>query len=375
MTGDRDILARWVSDYDAQGWHRSGSATDRRSARWITEEVAALGATAHEETFPFPRLAFRHAEVRVDGSAVPAVPLYDSPVPPGGAVEGRLGPLGSSAEVAVAGTGPIPSEGEALSLARRNGRHRAIVAVTSSPNLALRNAESLDPFGVPVVQVAGRHADLLQRWVQAASTATVEVTARRLPATAINVIASVEATHPEEPPVVALTPRSGWWHCAAERGGGLACWLAALGDSLRRPPRRTIHFVATSGHELAYAGFHAFVHAHRMDPGAIWLHLGANIGARGGTLGVASSDPGLSEHVLALMSGTPGAPEARLLAAPVGEGGELHRLGAGVVSLAGTNSLFHQRADRYPDNVDVGALHHVSSVVTELVRQLAAERP
>lgn len=371
MTGDRDILARWVSDYDAQGWHRSGSATDRQCARWIAEEMAALGVTAHEETFPFSRLAFRRAEVRVDGSSVPAVPLFDSPIPPGGAVEGRLGPLGSSAEVAVAGAGPTPSEGEPLSVARRNGRHRAIVAVSSSPNLALRNAESLDAFGVPVVQVAGRHADLLQQWVETGSTATVEVAARRVAATAINVIASVEATHPEKPPVMVLTPRSGWWHCAAERGGGLACWLAALGDSIRHPPRRTIHFVATSGHELAYAGFHAFLQTQRVGRGAIWLHLGANIGARGGALGVASSDPGLGERVLALLSGTPGAPEARPLPAPVGEGGELHRLGANVVSVAGTNSLFHQRADRYPENVDVDALHHISSVVTNVVRYLS----
>lgn len=374
MTWDREALAHWVSAYDAQGWHRSGSATDRRSACWIAEEAAALGAATRTEAFGFSRLAVRHAEVRVDGTGLPAVPLHDAPLPPSGAVEGILGPLNSTADVAVTGTGPTPSDGDALSVARRRGQHRAIIAVTHGAGLALRNAESIEPFGIPVVQVSGGHADRLQRWAAAGSRVTMAVTARRVPATAVNVIASIDGSRPRDPPVIVLTPRSGWWHCAAERGGGLACWLAALGDSVRNPPRRTVHYVATSGHELAYAGFHAFLTAHGLYAGATWLHLGANIGARGGTLGVAASEPGTAEHVLGLMSQTPSGTEARLLPTPVGEGGELHAAGASVVSLVGTNELFHQRSDRYPDNVDVGAVHHVASVVTALVGELAGRR-
>lgn len=140
---------------------------------------------------------------------------------------------------------------------------------------------------------------------------------------------------------------------------------------MRHPPRRTVHYLATSGHELAYAGFHAFVEAHGLDRRATWVHLGANIGARGGTLGVAASDPGAAERLLRSLSQNPGSPPTRLLAAPVGEGGELHSVGAAVVSLVGTNELFHQRSDRYPHNVDVGAVHHLASAVAELVGEIA----
>lgn len=367
-------MARWLSAYDAQGWHRSGSATDRRCARWITAQAAALGATTRTESFTFSRLSVRHAEVMLGGTVLPAVPLYDALFPTAGPIEGSIGPVGSDAAVGVTGTGPTPVEGEPLSAARRGGRHRAIIAFSHGRGLALRNAESVEPFGSPVVQVSGRYSDLLQRSAEAGATATVAVSARRAPGTAVNLIASVEGSHPEDPPVMVLTPRSGWWHCAAERGGGLACWLAALGESVRHPPRRTVHYLATSGHELAYAGFHAFLTAHGLDRRATWLHLGANIGARGGTLGVAGSDPGTAERLLSSVSQNPDGPQARLLPAPVGEGGELHNLGATVVSLVGTNDLFHQRSDRYPDNVDVGAVHRVASVVAELIGEIAGRR-
>lgn len=374
MAGDRDTVARWLSGYDAQGWHRSGSATDRRCAGWIAAEAAALGASTRTEAFPFSRLTVRHAAVRLDATVLPAVPLYDALFPTADPIEGALGSLGSDAALGVTEAGPTPVEGDPLSTARRHGRHRAIIAVSHGRELALRNAESVAPFASPVVQVSGRYSDLLQRSAEAGATATVAVRARRAAGTAVNVIASVEGSKPEEPPVMVLTPRSGWWHCAAERGGGLACWLAALGESVRHPPRRTVHYVATSGHELAYAGFHAFLARHGLDRRATWVHLGANIGARGGTLGVAASDPGMAERLLSSLSPNAGGPHARLLPAPVGEGGELHNVGATVVSLVGTNELFHQRSDRYPDNVDVGTVHRVASVVTELVGGIAGWR-
>lgn len=374
MAGERDTVARWLSAYDSQGWHRSGSAADRRCAGWLAAEAAAMGASTRAETFPFSRLTVRHAEVRLGATVLPAVPLYDALFPTADPVQGALGPVGSDAAVGVTGTGPTPVAGEPLSAARRDGRHRAIIAVSHGRGLALRNAESVEPFGSPVVQVSGRYSDLLQRSAETGATATVAVSARRAAGTAVNVIASVEGSRPEEPPVMVLTPRSGWWHCAAERGGGLACWLAALGESVRHPPRRSVHYLATSGHELAYAGFHAFLAAHGLDRRATWVHLGANIGARGGTLGVAASDRGAAERLSASLSQNPAGPPARLLPAPVGEGGELHDVGATVVSLVGTNELFHQRSDRYPGNVDVGAVHHVASVVADLVGGIAGRR-
>ena len=46
-------------------------------------------------------------------------------------------------------------------------------------------------------------------------------------AQAFNVVAVVSRTD-GAPPLVVMTPRSGWWSCASERGGGFACWLEIM---------------------------------------------------------------------------------------------------------------------------------------------------
>jgi alanyl-tRNA synthetase len=42
-------------------------------------------------------------------------------------------------------------------------------------------------------------------------------------AEAFNVVATVAGQQTDLAPIVVITPRSGWWQCASERGGGLAC--------------------------------------------------------------------------------------------------------------------------------------------------------
>src|SRR5205085_1774820 len=76
-------------------------------------------------------------------------------------------------------------------------------------------------------------------------------------------------------------PRSGWWACASERGGGIACLLEVAHALSQAKPRRTVVFVSTTGHELGHWGLEEFL-ARR--PGlargaALWMHFGASIGA------------------------------------------------------------------------------------------------
>ena len=82
-------------------------------------------------------------------------------------------------------------------------------------------------------------------------------------------------------PVVVITPRSGWWRCAAERGGGLACWLEAIRAMAEARPARRVQFLASSGHELGHLGLDEFLLANPRLVGTAyaWVHLGANIGA------------------------------------------------------------------------------------------------
>ena len=74
------------------------------------------------------------------------------------------------------------------------------------------------------------------------------------------------------------TPQSGWFTCAAERGPGIALFLA-LAKWAKEQDRRFL-FVSTSGHELDGIGMRAFLAskaAPKVDDVACWVHLGAGI--------------------------------------------------------------------------------------------------
>jgi hypothetical protein len=368
-------LAQVVAEYDAQGWHRTGSATDDRSARWLADLARQTGAAVSVSKWGLSRLVHRRSNLRFGGAAVPGVPLYDSPLPPSEGLQGRLGLPGSGADITVVESTPGPSLDDPLEQVRREPVGRAVVAIMhgATPGLALRNAHSLDTFGPPVLQVASTCREALLQAASHREHATLVVEARRAPATASNVVATVRGSSEGGGEVVVLTPRSGWWHCAAERGGGIACWLQALKLLAARPERRGVRFVATSGHELGYAGLQAYLAETTLDPRATWIHLGANIGAADGRLGVVASDEELSRQAFTLLEGPGGCSpfELRTLPGAVGEASQLEGAGLPFVSFVGSSSRFHLPTDRFPDNVDVPRLTSISDAVTELVRVLA----
>ena len=128
-------------------------------------------------------------------------------------------------------------------------------------------------------------------------------------ATARNVEAKIAGSDPDLSPVVVMTPRSGWWANASERGGGIACFLEIMRAVNASVPKRDVIFTANTGHELGHTGLDLFLHN---NPGLtkdahIWMHLGANFAAKFGSQvrlqysddeAVASLAPWLKEHGL-----------------------------------------------------------------------------
>src|SRR5581483_286690 len=113
----------------------------------------------------------------------------------------------------------------------RQGRHRAMVVVTrgARPGFCPSNADSfLHPFGPPVLQVASDAAPFLADCARQGADARLTAHVERKQAQAFNVVAAMAGTDKSAAPVVVMTPRSGWWRCASERGGGLACWLEIM---------------------------------------------------------------------------------------------------------------------------------------------------
>ena len=164
------------------------------------------------------------------------------------------------------------------------------------------------PFGVPVLQVGSEHGEWLDAVVRAGTPLQLVAQATRTRVEAQNVVVSVKARPaagtPELSPIVVMTPRSGWWHCASERGGGLACWLEALRALASAGVPRSATFVASSGHELGHLGLESFIDR-RFDlvkGAAAWVHLGANIGAANGRARLQSSDDRIEQLAVAAMA-------------------------------------------------------------------------
>ena len=82
--------------------------------------------------------------------------------------------------------------------------------------------------------------------------------------------------------IVLSTPLSGWFNAAAERGPGVAIFLALAGRIAHANPCDSIALVATSGHESGYGGMAAAIDDGLLPPPdatRLWVHLGAGLAA------------------------------------------------------------------------------------------------
>jgi hypothetical protein len=84
------------------------------------------------------------------------------------------------------------------------------------------------------------------------------------------------------PILVVSTPRTGWTRAVAERGPGLATFLALAAWAPRALPRNDLLFVTTCAHEYDNAGGIRFINTLAPKPADthLWVHLGAGFAAR-----------------------------------------------------------------------------------------------
>ena len=247
--------------------------------------------------------------------------------------------------------------------------------------LAIRNAEFFSSRGgAPVLQVSGVE---YERMITAAeSGAEVRIVAQAgLESTmAQNVIVEVAGSDSSLGPLVVMTPRSGWFSCAIERGGGIACWLEIMASFSDDQPHRDVIFIATSGHELGHVGLNSFLSSNSdlRDKADAWLHLGASIGAALDWVPrLQTSDIELER--VALDSFTEDQEFADIVPLTVvttgttksGEAMQIHKLGGRFVSVIGDHALFHQESDRWPGAVDAEALAVYASALTRIAGRLS----
>src|SRR5258706_3692736 len=140
-------LANIVASYDAQGNHRTGTPADHGSAEWLADQIRQAGAEPALEAFAFSRIDPQSCYLRIADRRIDGVPLFDAAFTGNEGLRGRLGPLGSDAEIGLAETEPFslvePRREQAGPLAAaRRSNHKAVVLLTrgSRPGLFLLNA-------------------------------------------------------------------------------------------------------------------------------------------------------------------------------------------------------------------------------------------
>ena len=380
--GSHSRIARLIRDYDAQGDHRTGSPVDAQSGLWLSDRVDDAGVVPELEWMGVPTLDTQAAFLEINGRRIDGVPLYDGGVTNEDGIVGTLGDQGTNSDIGLAHAGPrIPED---FLDYRRSTAQRAIVTVTGGPDnglpegLALMNAPSfVDPFGPPVLQVASQHRDFLRQAASDGASARLVLHVTRRPEEVFNVTATLLGSQPGLAPLIVMTPRSGWWTCASERGGGIAVWLEMIRAMVAGPPPiRTTVFLASTGHELGHYGLHEFIRTRsRLLSSAIaWVHLGANFGAAVGgdpLLQTSSSDlQQLATDELAVAGVR--MPRRR----PVGDepAGEAHAVFQGngnYISILGSNGLFHHPHDRWPVAVDIDEIVRYARAFTAIATKIA----
>jgi hypothetical protein len=128
-------LAAVIAAYDSQGDHRSGTDVDHASAEWLIGCVRQAGVEAALEPFALDRIDPQSCYLRVAGRYIGGVPVFDAAFTGVEGVQGRLGPLGSDAEIGLAETEPFTlmepqKEQSHVVAAARQGRHKAVVLLT-----------------------------------------------------------------------------------------------------------------------------------------------------------------------------------------------------------------------------------------------------
>lgn len=367
-----------IRAYEEMGDHRTGREADNLTTLWMMEELREVGVDADWQTWRFPRVEIHEASIRFGGWDIPGVPTYDCSFTDHRGVTGVLR-KDNGPGIVVWEFGPDNQDRMAagiyssFELARQDGAD-GIILVMGDPEgqPVLRNAERpLDPIELPVLQVAPDHSGPILDAI--GSEATMIVDGGRVDAPADNVTATIPGTDPDAAPVVLMTPKSGWYTCAAERGGGIAVWMEVAGRIAANPGRRTLNLVASSGHELHHLGLDHYISelgdaAHDVHA---WMHLGASIGSKNGQARFAASDDELFKIAAEALKqqGLDREPF------PVGNSGfgearNIGEIGGRFASFLGGHPYFHSPQDTYDRCIDPESLASHTDAAEQIVRHM-----
>ena len=281
--------------YSGLGIHQTGGAGDLATGDWIAARMAQMGLVVDRMPIDAPFFEPLVCQIGFGSETVPGLPQF--PVTPTlGA--GLAAPLairrdasddaGLKGKIAVLQlpyarhSSLMSPPVEAAFRAAAAASARGIVAITNGPSgeaLAL-NAPDGPVFGaLPAIVVGPRAARPLVAAALAGAPATLTLTGKGGRRTSANIIGERKGTGRR---VVITTPLSGWFNCAAERGSGIAAFLAIIPWLLKAHPDVHLTCAGMVGHEFENLGSEAFIEhrAPKPDEVDLWLHFGAGYASR-----------------------------------------------------------------------------------------------
>ncbi|MDZ4870198.1 MAG: M28 family peptidase [Alphaproteobacteria bacterium] len=288
---DAAWLQSVVERYAAFGGKASGGPGDEACGAWLEAELTRAGYACERQSFEVPY--FDPATATLVSGEARATVIPQALVSPTGP-SGMTGPLrrpdrDGDMEGAIAildlpytrwgGIGQI-----AKPVADAFGRGAvAAVAITNGPSgeaVALNVSPHKPGFDRPVAILAPKDAAPFLAAAASGSSATLTVDGRGGKRPAYNLIARRDRKAAKT--FILSTPRSGWFDCVAERGSGLAVWLALAHWLASAKHQVNLELVATSGHEYVYLGGEHYLSdkAPKPERTKLWMHIGACLAAR-----------------------------------------------------------------------------------------------
>lgn len=290
-------IAEDLQRYIGFGVKQSGGPGDEACGAWLEAELAKAGFATERQHFSAPWFEVEQAELAAgDVRAV----LWPQPIVQTTAKEGVTAPIvrvdaqglaAQSLQGAIALIDlpfgrwssmfwePVRKPVEAAFA----GGAAACVIVTNGPSgkiIALNTDGRRPLYPKPMGLMAPGDAAPFFAAAMAGKQATLRLTGQGGRRQAFNLVGRLERGRGRW--LVVSTPRSGWFTCAGERGGGVAAWLHIARWASRAAPDHDLAFVCNSGHEYQYLGAEELLHKAAPSPKstAFWLHLGANLASR-----------------------------------------------------------------------------------------------
>lgn len=296
-TSSPNAIADDLATYIGFGSKQSGGKGDTACGHWLASELKTVGFEVEKPSLSVPYFDPADCKIAVGEAHASLWPQpIVVPTPPQG-VQGPLVRVDSAgrADASLAGAialVDLPYNRWTSALAKPIRKPietafargaKAVVVITNGPTgkIIALNADGRSPmFAGPVGLLAPEDAAAFLDAAMTHNSATVTLTGKGGRRPAFNIIGRMDRGKGQW--LVVSTPRSGWFGCAGERGGGIAAWLDLARGAPLMLPDYNLAFLCNSGHEYEYLGAEEALKAVAPKPAVthFWLHLGANLAAR-----------------------------------------------------------------------------------------------